>query len=485
MTKKIIFRADGNATTGLGHLYRLFAIVEMVKDDFDFVYVTKESSYHKVIPTTYKKHVIPESIDICQEPEYLSKAFNEKEVIIVADGYGFNSNYQKRIKQFGFKLIYIDDLSREYMYANIVINHAPNIKEIDYKKEPYTKLALGAKYATLRPLFLEAITKKRFIKTIDRAFICFGGADHTDLSLKVTNALLCFSQIKELNVILGAAYKHLEIFELAKETSKIKIYKNLNEQELIDVMYRSNFALVPSSTILYEVCAVKMPVFSGYFVDNQKNMYRECLSKKIIYGGGNFEGYSIEKFKNEILKVLELNDHNKIIKNQELFFDSKIKRRFINLFSFIEYREATVKDDKLLFEWANDRLSRANSFNSNPILWEEHKNWLNEKINDDRVVLFIAEINKNPAGFIRFETKKECAIVSVFVSEKYREKGLATEFIIDASKKYLKTHTLPIYAYIKKENIPSIISFEKANFLKFKEEIINGTKSYIYQLKKE
>ncbi len=28
---KIIFRADGSAKTGLGHLYRLFAIVEMVK----------------------------------------------------------------------------------------------------------------------------------------------------------------------------------------------------------------------------------------------------------------------------------------------------------------------------------------------------------------------------------------------------------------------------------------------------------------------
>ena len=36
MTKKIIFRADGNATTGLGHLYRLFALVEMYKNDYDF-----------------------------------------------------------------------------------------------------------------------------------------------------------------------------------------------------------------------------------------------------------------------------------------------------------------------------------------------------------------------------------------------------------------------------------------------------------------
>lgn len=32
---KIIFRADGNSNIGLGHLFRLFALVEIYKDVYE------------------------------------------------------------------------------------------------------------------------------------------------------------------------------------------------------------------------------------------------------------------------------------------------------------------------------------------------------------------------------------------------------------------------------------------------------------------
>ena len=47
--KKIICRADGNANTGLGHLYRLFALYEIYKDYYEVIFVTKSSSTLKVI----------------------------------------------------------------------------------------------------------------------------------------------------------------------------------------------------------------------------------------------------------------------------------------------------------------------------------------------------------------------------------------------------------------------------------------------------
>ena len=153
MSKTILFRADGNATTGLGHLYRLFSLVEIVKETLDFVFLTYETSTDSVIPKAYNKAIIPKNINIEDEPEWLATNFSPKEFIIIADGYQFIASYQKHIKQKGFSLIYIDDLAKEYMYADVVINHSPYIQETHYKKEPYTKLALGTKYALLRPLF--------------------------------------------------------------------------------------------------------------------------------------------------------------------------------------------------------------------------------------------------------------------------------------------------------------------------------------------
>ena len=484
MTQKIIFRADGNAKTGLGHLYRLFSLVEMVKDSIEFVFLTKETSTHSVFPIEYNIRNIPVEIDIIEEPEWIASIFSSTENTIILDGYHFTSLYQKKIKQLGFKLIYIDDLMKEHMYADVVVNHSAFVQKTDYKAESYTKFALGTEYAILRPSFLEAIKKKKIIEKIDSVFVCFGGADFGDLSLKATKAMLNLCQIKEINVVLGGAYNHSSIYDLANKNDKIKIYKNLKEKELVQVMQQCNFAIVPASTILYEICTVKMPVLAGFYVENQKNIYQACLEKEVIYEGGNFENYSVEIFEQKTLEILNFNDYEEKIYKQSLFFDSKIRNRYMNLFSYIKYRELKAEDDVLLYEWANDKLSRVNSYNSNFISWEEHKNWFVEKLNNKNVIIFIAELNDIPSGFIRFEIQKNHTIISVFVSEKFRGKSLAKKFIKDTSKKYFNMNSLPIHAYIKKENIASIKSFEKSGYLRLREEKIKGIESYIYQLKK-
>lgn len=332
MTKKIIFRADGNSTTGLGHLYRLFSLVEIVKGSFEFVFLTHETSTEFVIPESYKKRTIPKNIGIEVEPEWLIANFSSKEYIIIADGYQYTASYQKSIKAKGYSLIYIDDLANQHMYADIVINHSPYIQEKHYRKELYTKLALGTKYALLRPLFLEAAKENKVIGKIDTAFVCFGGADPFNLSLKAVEALLQIESFKNIHVVLGGAYKHKEIFNLEeKHCDKIKTYRNLSEESLIKTMRQCHFAIAPASTILYELSCVKMFIFSGYYIDNQELIYKGFLSNEAIYKGGNMKDYQVSNFVNNINIILEEHKFNHQIQAQKALFDSEIASRHLNL----------------------------------------------------------------------------------------------------------------------------------------------------------
>ncbi|GAA4941905.1 UDP-2,4-diacetamido-2,4,6-trideoxy-beta-L-altropyranose hydrolase [Algibacter agarivorans] len=332
MTKKIIFRADGNATTGLGHLYRLFSLVEVVKDTLEFVFLTHETSTLLVIPDTYTKNIIPESINIEDEPEWLASTFSSKEYIIIADGYQFIASYQKQIKEKGFKLIYIDDLAKEHMYADVVVNHSPYILETHYNKEPHTNFALGTQYALLRPLFLKEAKRNKTIKTIDSAFVCFGGADPFNLTLKAVKGLLQIPNFKSIHIVLGGAYKHKGIFNLEKKQSdKIKTYLNLSEEQLIKTMQKCNFAIAPASTILYELSCVKMPVFSGFYVDNQELIYKGFLNNEAIYKGGNMKDYQVSDFINKIEVIFKEHKFNHLIKAQKALFDDKIASRHLNL----------------------------------------------------------------------------------------------------------------------------------------------------------
>ncbi len=331
MKKKILFRADGNSKIGLGHLYRLFALVEMYKEVYEFTFITKSDSTISVIPKEYPVVVLPKELGVEKEPEWLAKKYNPTKHLIIADGYPFVSNYQKEIKNQGFQLMYIDDLTTEYMYADIVVNHSPSVQKEDFKSKKSTKFALGTKYAILRPMFIEATKQKRNITKLDTAFICFGGSDMYNLSIIATKALLELAQFKKIYVVLGAAYKHIEILELAKNNTVIEIIQNASEKEMLTIMQKSNFAIAPASTILYELCCVKMPILSGYYVKNQELIYKGFLTNNAIFKAGDFSKYTKSDFKNKINELIFEADFNKYVTQQAQLFSPDIKNNFLKL----------------------------------------------------------------------------------------------------------------------------------------------------------
>lgn len=330
--KSIIFRADGNANTGLGHLYRLFSLAETTKDKYDFIFLTKADSTKSVIPKSYKLDLIPCHISLNEEPDWLYDHFNSSKHIIIADGYHFDSAYQRQIKDKGFKLVYIDDLTTEYMYADWVINHSPQIKPEDFKAQQYTRFALGIDYAMLRPAFLKVAKKPKELQPIDSVFVNFGGSDAMGLTYKTVKALLKIEAVKNINVILGAAFSDSRLLELQnKHNIKIKIHKNLSEIELIKVMQSCTFAIVPASTILFELFCVKIPIYSGYFADNQKNAFLEFRERGVVYGDGDFSKFTKEQLKHNLENCILNSNHFEMIAKQDRLVDGEQAQRHLEI----------------------------------------------------------------------------------------------------------------------------------------------------------
>lgn len=480
--QKLIIRADGNSKTGLGHLYRVFALIEMFKEMYECVLVTRSATTTEIIPKDYPYILIPNEVNQQQEPAWLAEKFPGTGNWLLADGYHFDAAYQKAIKNNGFHLLYVDDLNAAHMYADVVVNHSLAIKASDYKSEPYTRFALGTSYAILRPLFLEATKHMREIRKLSVAFVCFGGADPLNLTFKATKALLNQKQIKKINIVLGAAYPHKEIYELGQAYSQIQIHKNLSEADLLLVMQQSDFAVAPASNILYELFAVKMPVLSGYYVDNQKSLYKGCVEHGLIFEAGNFEFYTPADFEEKITTLLQHTDIHKWTEAQAKVFDAGIKTRFLNLLRTISYRKAMEEDVMQVFDWSNDPLSRVNSYFSDPIPLETHKNWFAERLKDSSSIIYIAEVNKVPAGMIRYSLGENNAVVGILIGEKFRGQGLATDFLLGTAKLYFKENKLPVFAYIKVQNKASVRSFEKAGYQKLRDELVHGAPSYVYKL---
>jgi UDP-2,4-diacetamido-2,4,6-trideoxy-beta-L-altropyranose hydrolase len=130
-------------------------------------------------------------------------------------------------------------------------------------------------------------------------------------------------------------------------------------------------------------------------------------------------------------------------------------------------RPATLDDCKLLFDWANDPDVRKASFSSKPIEWNEHVEWLSNKLKSQKSYIYIFKVNDIPIGMIRFDKEVENTFVlSYSISSEYRGKSYSSKLITEGLNNLFEQvgHQISVIAFVKIDNVASQKTFLKNNF---------------------
>ena len=286
MKSKIYIRADGNSEIGLGHVIRGLALAEMLKEEFDCIFVTRFLTDY--INTEAGK-VCSEIIKLPESDDHFNAFLSILSVdeIVVLDNYFFTTDYQQKIKNKGCKLVCIDDIHDKHFVADVVINHAPGSCKKQYSVESYTQLCLGLEYALLRKPFTEEIAAipNLLIEKPKNIFVCFGGTDYKNLSQKTVNALLQISNIEKIFVIIGNVNKNKDILnDTFRNNDVVSILGNLSAEEMVATIKKTNLAIVPSSSILLEVFSIGVPVITGFFAENQEEAFNFFVQNGLALG---------------------------------------------------------------------------------------------------------------------------------------------------------------------------------------------------------
>lgn len=309
----------------------------MLKDDFDchFIICNPLPGLKKQILETCK--TIIELPFITNEAKYLAKFLTGSEIVVL-DGYHFNTDYQRIIRESGCKVVSIDDIHTCHFVSDVVINHAPGVNPSNYSVESYTNIFLGLDYSLIRKPFLEAAKKERNISKIKNIFICFGGADYNNITMKVLKSITKkkLPQIENINVVLGGANefkKQTKEFVQTVKNVTINTYEALSADQMTNLMQENHLAIVPASSILYEILAVKMPVISGFYVDNQINIYQGFNSLGVICGVGDFNQF--DRYP-ETISIIIKDRTDKILKLQKHYQKGHSQQNFLNLFHTLQ-----------------------------------------------------------------------------------------------------------------------------------------------------
>lgn len=297
--KRVVFRADGNSQIGLGHLYRVISLAGILNEEFDTLLVT-QSIPDKLRSTilNHFRNVVElnpgsdNSLDInnntVEIPFDLDGIITENDIVVL-DGYNFSCAYQIKIQEFQSRVVVIDDLELSCLTADVVINHCINTLLTDYSaiNSNVKQFYLGVDYAILRRGFYNQAIKKINKQNLEKAFVCLGGSDSANITLGLVNNLKMISEIKEINVVIGAANINADVSN-AKDI-KINIFKNLDEREIISLMNRCDFGVVPASNTAYEAICCGLPLIIGYYAKNQMRFYAELCKCNNIIGIESFD----------------------------------------------------------------------------------------------------------------------------------------------------------------------------------------------------
>jgi UDP-2,4-diacetamido-2,4,6-trideoxy-beta-L-altropyranose hydrolase len=391
---------------------------------------------------------------------------------IVVDGYQFDAAYQKRLKTAGAPLLFVDDYGHaEHYYADLILNQNVCADASLYdRRESYTRLLLGARYALLRREFLKLEKWHREIPQMARnVLVTLGGSDPDDVTLKVIRALenLQANDIEAV-VVVGASNPQYDVLKSVVLGSPIAISLRKNAQDMPSLMAWADVAISAGGSTCWELAFMGLPNLVLVLADNQRAIAERLDAAGVSINLGWHENSSPPDIVRELTKLITMAGvRAEMSRRGRQLVDGKGVNRVVKHMQsqIIRLRLVNKSDCERLWKWANDPDVRAASFSSDPIPWEQHTQWFDSRLSDSDCVIYIAMLRGTPIGQIRYDVSGNQAVIAISVDRRHRGKGHGSSIIRLASRKIFGLLPVDIVrAYAKPGNEASARAFTGAGF---------------------
>jgi UDP-2,4-diacetamido-2,4,6-trideoxy-beta-L-altropyranose hydrolase len=292
MSLNLVVRADANSIIGTGHLMRCIALAQAWQERGGHVtflsHCQSEALQRRVIKEGFEFVFVerphPDPADLKQVLDRLQNFRNGSGMPwLVLDGYHFDSDYQRSIREAGSRLVVIDDYNHLSNYhADILLNQNIGAELIPYICDLKTLKLFGPKYALLRTEFLSWKNKiQKQSEDPRRVIVTLGGADHDNITLKVLRALL---QTRlngfGIDVIVGPANPNIKELEFEIQcarkasvplTNSIQLLYSINMPE---IMAMADVAISAGGSTCWELCFFGKPFLVLITAENQRGIAR-------------------------------------------------------------------------------------------------------------------------------------------------------------------------------------------------------------------
>jgi len=304
----MLLRVDASHKIGLGHVMRCFALAQAWhRAGGAIIMVMRETD--QILQERLSSQGIRVDLlnGVADEISYINKLVKQNSVDwIVIDGYQFNSNYIRSIKEKNKKVLVIDDDATLSDYsADIILNQNQHAKANIYRGKTKARLLIGSHYALMREEFLNKQNWQRDFPRIGlNVLFTFGGADPQNNTLAVVKCLIGslvseFHDMRIRIIIGGANNKGAMVRRMVKGIKNIQIYNDVSEMgehirwcDIIasgagstvweSALYQTPMILIPSSDIEKKVAVEMMELGASMSCLNIHESGFQCAIDAIL-----------------------------------------------------------------------------------------------------------------------------------------------------------------------------------------------------------
>ncbi|MDD3828051.1 MAG: UDP-2,4-diacetamido-2,4,6-trideoxy-beta-L-altropyranose hydrolase [Anaerolineae bacterium] len=496
----LLIRADAATRMGTGHVMRCLALAqawqaaggraELVTADLEIsLSLRLESEGINVLNLAAESGSSRDAQDTAAIARDLGATW------MVVDGYQFDAAYQQALKRAGLRLLFVDDYGHSsHYYADLVLNQNIETREALYARhEPDTRLLLGTRYALLRREFWPWRGWQRKVRPgARRVLVTLGGSDPDNVALKVLYALgnLGQTSLGDLDglLLLGSSNPHEGILRQAirEMALRVRIERRVTRMPL--PMSWADICLAAGGSTCWELALMGLPSLLFVLAENQRANAEGMQAAGAAHNLGWHRDVSSVTLAGEMERLLLSREvREAMARTGQRLVDGYGALRVVAEMSggvVVRVRPAEQADVRLVFEWANDPLTRAMSFHPEPISWAEHERWFRRAMSTAALLFLIVEVEEGeawtPCCQVRID---QDGTVSISIAPGYRSRGLAVPALRAAMVHSRQRGRRELKAFIKPENERSQKIFCQAGFEPVGEAEISGQRclAYIYR----
>ena len=280
--QRLLIRADASEQIGSGHVMRCLALAQAWQEAGGEVFLgartLAETLKRRWRDEQIESRQIATSGDDAGETVKLAREIGADWVVL--DGYQFGTEFQRAIKNAGFRLLVVDDDGCAQHYAaDLILNQNPCASRNMYPSRNIgTELLLGTRYALLRREFLSARPANRaHAPRAARILVTLGGADLDNCTRKILEAVAVIEGLATTAIVGPDNPRAPELEELAKRADA-RIAIRQNPPDMPQLMAWADIAVSAAGTTCWELAFMGLPMLLVVLADNQRPN-ATCLDK--------------------------------------------------------------------------------------------------------------------------------------------------------------------------------------------------------------